>query len=154
MKDFVLEEYQLAEGRVHGADAVLLIVSLLEPDLLRRLFVFARTLGLTPLVEVHDRAELDEARALGAELIGVNSRNLRTMQVSLDTARDLAPGTVKISPGPEVRIAESGILSASEIRELSGLGYRGFLIGTSLMAGGQPGEALSRLRKEAEAQCA
>lgn len=141
MKDFVIDEYQLFEGRLHGADAALLIASLLDEEELPRLYAFARSLGLTPLVEVHDEAEMERALALGAELIGVNSRNLRTMEVSLDVARTLS----KIAPEGRTLIAESGIQSGAQIRELSKLGYRGFLVGTSLMKGGSPGEALKRL---------
>ncbi len=146
MKDFIIDEYQLFEGRIHGADAALLMASLLDQEELPRIYDFALTLGLTPLVEVHDEGELVRALDLGAALIGVNSRNLRTMEVSLDVARSL----VKLVPKGKTLIAESGIRSGAEVRELYNLGYRGVLVGTSLMAGGAPGEALRRLKEEAK----
>ena len=141
MKDFIVDEYQIAEGRLFGADAVLLIAALLEGNKLERLFLFAKAMGLTPLVEVHDEAELTRALALGPALIGVNNRNLKTLEVSLDVSRRLAAQV----PADRTLIAESGLKSANELKELSRLGYRGFLIGTSLMRTGSPGEALAKL---------
>jgi len=144
MKDFIIDEYQLLEGRLYGADAALLILSLLDEEEFPRLLKFARSLGLAILVEVHDDAELKRAIAGGADLIGVNNRNLRTMQVSLDVARGLAPQI-----GNRTVICESGIQTGAEIKELMKLGYKGFLVGTSLMKGGQPGEALKKLKSGA-----
>lgn len=145
MKDFVLEEYQLLEGRLAGADAVLLIAGLLDQDALTRLYVFARTIGLEPLVEVHDAAEMARANALGADLIGVNNRNLRTMEVSLSVSREL----ISQAPARAVMISESGLRDGRTVRELHALGYRGFLVGTALMRSVLPGAALQRLREEA-----
>ncbi len=145
MKDFILDEYQLFEGRLHGADAALLIAALLDEEELPRLYAFARTLGLMPLVEVHDEAEMKRAISLGAELIGVNNRNLRTMEISLEVARALAP----LGRGKTL-IAESGIRTGADVKGLAALGYQGFLVGTSLMKGGSPGEALKQLIGESK----
>lgn len=141
MKDFVMEEYQVAQARVLGADSVLLMASLLPPDRLERLLVFARAIDLTPLVEVHDEAELELAKRLGATFIGVNNRDLKTLDVSLDVSRRLAAA----APKGATLIAESGISGPREIRELIAAGYHGFLVGTSLMASGAPGHALRSL---------
>jgi indole-3-glycerol phosphate synthase len=146
MKDFVIDEYQCAEARVHGADAVLLIASLLDDDRLGRLYAFARTLGLTPFVEVHDEVELERISRLRAELVGVNNRDLKTMKVDLKTSERLAPLAAKGT----VLVSESGISNGQEVRALEALGYRGFLVGTSLMRGGRPGESLKQLLGEAK----
>jgi indole-3-glycerol phosphate synthase len=145
MKDFIVEEYQIAEARLSGANAVLLIVALLSEAELHRLSAFAKTLGLNVLVEVHDETELGRARDLKAEFIGINSRSLKTMEVRLETLVSMA----RHFSSDTVFIAESGIQNGKEIRELSKLGYRGFLVGTSLMRGGKPGEALAKLVGEA-----
>jgi indole-3-glycerol phosphate synthase len=148
MKDFIVDEYQLLQARAAGADACLLIAALLGEAELARLHALAKRLGLTPLVEIHDESELAVARRLGAELIGVNNRNLATFEVSLDVARRLAAAAWA---GP-VLIAESGIESSAEINELASLGYKGFLVGTSLMRGGLPGRALRALLEEARCE--
>lgn len=145
MKDFVVDEYQLARAAHDGADAVLLIMAALGPERCQRLYEEATELGLSVLVEVHDEAELDAALALGASLIGVNNRSLRTMQVSLQVSERLAlrvPPTVTL-------VSESGLRSGEDLRRLTALGYKAFLIGTSLMRATQPGTALARLRAEA-----
>jgi len=139
-KDFILDESQLFETRHAGADACLLIVALLEQTRLEYLFGRAVELGLTPLVEVHDEKEMERARALGAPLIGVNSRNLATLDVDLTICRRLDPAGAFV-------IAESGIDSGKAIAELSELGYRGFLVGSALMK--SPGANLRRLLGEA-----
>ena len=141
MKDFVLDEYQIARARELGADAVLLIAALLDEARLERLKRFAEALDLTPLIEVHDEAELTTALSLNARFIGVNNRDLKTLKVSLDISRALAS---RIPPSVTA-IAESGIRTADDVRELTELGYRGVLVGTSLMETGSPGAALARL---------
>jgi indole-3-glycerol phosphate synthase len=141
MKDFVLEEYQLAQARFFGADAVLLIVAMLEPADLKRLFGQARALGLEALVEVHDDEELKAAAELGATLVGVNNRNLKTMKVSLETSERLAP----LAPKGATLIAESGLSSRADLDRLAARGFHGFLIGTAFMKSGEPGRALGRL---------
>lgn len=146
-KDFIVDEFQLLEARAHHADAVLLISALLTWAELRALHGQARDLCLDVLVEVHDEAELGRARAIGADLIGINSRDLRTFQVDLQTAHELAPKT----PDFALLVAESGITCADDMRKLRAAGYSAFLIGESLMKAEDPGEALRRLLAEAKA---
>ncbi len=141
MKDFVIDDHQLERAVVDGADAVLLIVALLGRAGTRSFLLRALGLGLTPLVEVHDRDELEIAAACGARLIGVNNRNLKTMEVTLETSLRLAP----LAPEGAVLISESGIRTAEDIARLARAGYRGFLVGTGLMKTGDPGGALTRL---------
>lgn len=140
MKDFVVDEYQLFQARYFGADAALLIVALLELEQLKAFYGLAKELGLTPLVEVHNQAELDIAQTIGAELIGVNNRNLKTMEVSLKTSEAL----IKM-PSDAVMISESGIKNHEDLLHLKAVGYQGFLVGTSLMKTGEPGQSLKKL---------
>jgi indole-3-glycerol phosphate synthase len=141
-KDFIVTDYQVHESAVLGADAVLLIAAALSDEELRRLHALAGSLGLASLVEVHDRAELDRALAAGAGIIGVNSRNLRTLEMNLDVTVALAPAI----PGDVLRIAESGIRSAEDIRRLTTRGYDAFLVGERLITQPDPGAALEALR--------
>ena len=140
-KDFIVDEFQLLEARANSADAVLLIVAALSQRDLVTLSRRARERGLDVLCEVHDAEEL--ARAVDAEcdLIGVNSRNLRTFKVDLETAFRLAE---KI-PANVVRVAESGIHAGSDIARLQAAGYHAFLVGESLMRAEHPGDALREL---------
>jgi indole-3-glycerol phosphate synthase len=140
-KDFILHPFQILEARANGADAVLLIVAALADKELKALFDEARRMGLDVLCEVHDRAELERAAALGATLIGVNSRNLHTMQVDPQTQLDLAAHM----PGRALAIAESGIRSGGDLGRLRAAGYRGFLVGESLMREADPAGALAAL---------
>jgi indole-3-glycerol phosphate synthase len=144
-KDFIVEEAQLVEARAHCADAILLIVAALSQDELQRLAARARELSLEVLCEAHDEDELQRALDAGCDLIGVNSRNLRTFQVDLNTAFRVA----KKFPRGILAVAESGISSASDIAELRSVGYDAFLIGESLMKAGFPGGALRRLLEAA-----
>jgi indole-3-glycerol phosphate synthase len=133
-KDFTVDEFQIYEAAEAGADAILLIVAALEYDEIEHLMRIAGDLGLDALVEVHDGAEMEIARSCGCRLIGVNNRSLHTFDVSLDVSRTLAAG----KPSGSVLIAESGISSGDEIRELRSLGYDGFLVGETLMRNGDP----------------
>ena len=140
-KDFMFEEYQVYESAAAGADAILLIVAVLDDVTLTRLRRIAEDeLGLDAVVEVHTREEMDRALNIGATLIGVNNRNLSTFEVSLETSAQLA----SIDRGQALLISESGIESNEDIRRLYDLGYRGFLIGESLMRADDPGEALRK----------
>jgi indole-3-glycerol phosphate synthase len=141
-KDFIIDAYQLLEARWAGADAVLLIAALLEPGDLESLRLEAARLGMDALVEVHDEAELHAALDMGADLIGVNNRDLRTFEVSLETSLRLA----RLMPSGILAVAESGIRSAEDIRRLSEAGFRGFLVGEQLMRSASPGAALRELR--------
>lgn len=139
-KDFIVDEFQIVEARANAADAVLLIVAALSDKELR-LLAAASAHGLDVLCEVHDCLELQRALDAGCDLIGVNTRDLRTFQVNLETAFDLAPQI----PASVVRVAESGIHSAEDIARLQAAGYHAFLIGESLMRAERPGEALREL---------
>lgn len=140
-KDFTLDQYHLIEAVSMGADAVLLIVAALTDRELQELLQASQDLGLEPLVEVHDEKELDRAIEAGANFIGVNNRNLKTLEVSLDTSLQLA----KRIPSHVLSISESGIRTPRDIHRLSQAGYKGFLIGESLMRQSDPGDALSRM---------
>jgi len=140
-KDFIVDEFQLLEARANGADAVLLIVAALAPAQLASLMARSRELELDVLCEVHDSRELQVALAAGCDLIGVNSRDLQTFQVDLGTALRLGPQI----PGSALRVAESGIQSAQDIRKLRDAGFHAFLIGEWLMRAESPGEALKKL---------
>jgi indole-3-glycerol phosphate synthase len=145
-KDFLVDPYQVWEGWIAGADAVLLIVAALSEAELKKLLETAREAGLDALVEVHDRRELETAVHLGAHLIGVNSRDLRTLEVDLRTALDLGP----LIPEDVVAVAESGITSGADLRRLRDCGFDAFLVGERLMTAPDPGRALAQLIREAE----
>lgn len=148
-KDFIVDAYQIDEARVAGADAVLLIVAALDQDLLEHLHAHARGLGLDVLVEVHDEVELDRARSIEADLIGVNNRNLKTFEVDLGTTERLAArlgGELGRDEGIML-IAESGIVTAEDVERLQRAGAMGFLVGESLMRQPDPGRALEDLRQ-------
>ncbi len=140
-KDFIVDEFQLLEARANCADAVLLIVAALSGQELSSLAAGARCCGLDVLCEVHDGEELQQALDAGFDLIGVNTRDLRTFKVDLETAFALA-GRI---PAGVVRVAESGIHSASDIARLQAAGYDAFLVGESLMRASSPGDALREL---------
>lgn len=140
-KDFILDEFQLLESRAHSADAVLLIVAALTDSELRNLYAGARRLSLDVLCEVHDEGELRRALSAGCEIIGVNSRNLRTFDVDLQTPLRLA----SMIPAGVLSVAESGIHSGKDIQELRAAGYQAFLVGESLMKAPHPGDALREL---------
>jgi indole-3-glycerol phosphate synthase len=140
-KDFIVDEFQLIEARANSADAVLLIVAALTQSQLTELSCSARARGLDVLCEVHDQAELQRALDAGSDLIGVNTRDLRTFKVDLETAFRLAQRL----PENVIRVAESGIRSGEDITRLREAGYHAFLIGESLMRSAQPGEMLRNL---------
>lgn len=140
-KDFTVDPFQIVEARANLADAVLLIVAALSDAELRTLRDEARRCELDVLCEVHDREELDRALALDCECVGVNSRDLKTFEVSLDRACELAASL----PANAVRVAESGIHSRADMDRLRAAGYEAFLVGESLMRRPDPGEALREL---------
>ncbi len=146
-KDFMVDEFQMVEARANRADAILLIVAALSQKELVALAKCARSYQLDVLCEAHDEQELARALDAGCELIGVNSRDLRTFEVSLATAFRLAE---KI-PDECLAVAESGIHSGGDLAHLRSAGYDAFLIGDSLMKEERPGKALTKLLQEAEA---
>jgi indole-3-glycerol phosphate synthase len=145
-KDFIVDEFQIVEARANHADAILLIVAALDQKELVDLAGVARSQGLDVLCEAHDENELQRAIDAGCDLIGINSRNLQTFEVDLETAFRLAD---KI-PAACVRVAESGIQSGADIAGLRSAGYEAFLIGESLMREDQPGKTLAKLLEEAK----
>lgn len=145
-KDFMVDEFQMLEARANCADAILLIVAALTDDELHNLHRRAKELELDVLCEVHDERELDRALAAGCDIIGVNSRDLRTFHVDRNTALCLGP---KI-PSNVLRVAESGIANGDDIARLRSVGYDAFLIGESLMKAERPGDVLSHLISSAE----
>ncbi len=140
-KDFILDPYQIVEARAYGADAILLIVAALTDAELKALTRTARDLQLDILCEVHDRAELDRAVALGADVIGVNSRDLKTLEVHPKAHHDL----VRYLPEKVLRVAESGIRTPADIEHLLAAGYDAFLVGEALMRQPEPAAALALL---------
>lgn len=140
-KDFIVTSYQLVEARAAGADLALLIVAALDEDTLRRLHDEARELGLTVLVEVHDETETERAVALGAELVGVNARNLKTLQIDTDTFGRLAP----LVPDDRVKVAESGVFSQQDVKRFVSEGARAVLVGEALVKDGDPQSAVASM---------
>ena len=140
-KDFTLEEIHVVEAAAMGADAILLIAAILSSGELRRLREAAASYGMAALVEVHQECELASALDSGAEIIGVNNRNLHSFEVDLETSLRLAE---KIPPGV-ARVSESGIQSASDIERLRAAGYQAFLVGEHLMRAEDPAAALRAL---------
>jgi len=144
-KDFIVSEYQLLEARAAGADAALLIVAALSKAELRQLSGTAASLGLDTLVEVHNAEELTVAIDVGARVIGVNNRNLRTLVVDVHASDSL----VAMMPPDVVAVSESGLTSAADLARLFGLGYGAFLIGERFMTDPDPGAALALLLAQA-----
>ena len=140
-KDFVVDEYQLLEARLAGADAVLLIVSALTPADLARLHAAAQALGLAVLVEVHDEHELDVALQAGASIVGVNNRNLRTLAVDTGVSARLGPRI----PDHVVAVSESGLSGPDDVARLRQAGYGAFLVGERLMTTADPEGTLRAL---------
>lgn len=143
-KDFIFDAYQIYEAAEVGADAILLIAAMLEVEVLVALHDLADELGLDALVEVHTLEELERVKNAGAKLIGVNNRDLRTFNVSLDVSREL----IKHAPKDAVMIAESSLKTRDDLTELHELGYSGFLIGETLMRSGDPEMQLRMLAIE------
>ena len=144
-KDFIVDPYQVWESWVAGTDAILLIVAVLSDRELKALFAAASDAGIEALVEVHDADELRRALLLEPRIVGVNCRDLSTMEVSLDTAVTLAP----LIPEDVVAVAESGIRAGVDIRRLRDAGYDAFLVGERLMESPDPGAALEALLADA-----
>lgn len=140
-KDFIVDPYQLSEARSYGADAILLIAALLEPNLLQELCDQATALSLDSLVEVHTEEELKAALKAKARLVGINNRDLKTFETNLATTEKLAP----LVPDGVSAVCESGIDSVEQIRRVEKLGIHVFLIGESLMRAVQPGKKLREL---------
>jgi indole-3-glycerol phosphate synthase len=140
-KDFIIDPYQVYEARAMGADCILLIVAALELPSMQALEALALELGMAVLVESHDAAELDSALMLKTPLQGINNRNLRTFEVSLDATLELLP---KVGED-RIVITESGILAPADVARMRGRGVNGFLVGEAFMRAADPGAELARL---------
>ncbi len=140
-KDFIVDEFQVLEARAMGADCVLLIAACLDDAQLADLEACAHALGMDVLVEVHDAAELDRALALKTPLLGINNRNLRTFEVSLDTTIGLLPRV----PAGRLLVTESGILSRADVQRMRAADVHAFLVGEAFMRAPDPGVALAEL---------
>jgi len=140
-KDFIVDPWQVVEARALGADCILLIAAILDDALMRDLEAQAYDLGMAVLVEVHDRAELDRALALRTPLVGINNRNLRTFEVTLETTLGLLTSV----PGDRLLVTESGILAPADVERLRGAGVHAFLVGEAFMRAPDPGAALAAL---------
>lgn len=151
-KDFTIDEYQIVEAKAIGADAILLIAAALALQEARKLAKFAHTLMLEVLLEVHDQEELAGYSDVDADLIGVNNRNLKTFEVSLDVSKRLAP---LIKDGV-TKVAESGISDPAVIHDLRQIGYTGFLVGETFMKNARPEDAardfIDRLKSDGQAK--
>jgi indole-3-glycerol phosphate synthase len=141
-KDFTIDEYQLWEARAAGADAVLLIVAILEPPLLRDLAAAAKGLGLAALVECHTEAELDVALGAGSRIIGINNRDLGTFETRIETTLALLP---RIPPGPVV-VSESGFFTGSDVRRAVDAGAHAVLVGEGLVRAADVGAKVRELK--------
>ena len=140
-KDFMIDPYQIYESRAMGADCVLLIAAILDDAQMAEMEAIARLLDMAVLVEVHDAPELDRALKLKTPLIGINNRNLRTFEVTLDTTLALQ----KNVPGDRILVTESGILNAADVQRMRTANVHAFLVGEAFMRADEPGEALAAL---------
>jgi indole-3-glycerol phosphate synthase len=140
-KDFIVDPYQIVEARAMGADAILLIAAALATPQMRDLEAFAHSLGLAVLVEVHDEKELDEALTLKTPLLGINNRNLRTFETSLETTL----GMLEKVPAERIVVTESGILSRADVDRMREQSVHTFLVGEAFMRADDPGAELARM---------
>jgi indole-3-glycerol phosphate synthase len=145
-KDFLWTEYQLVESRLHGADAVLLIMSLLDSALLKKLLSLAKELGLMTLVECRDSEEVELALAGGAQTIGINNRDLRTFEVRLEKTLDLC----RLIPEECNVVSESGIKTSQDVERLASAGVNAILVGESFLRSSDPSGYIARLRDEGQ----
>ncbi len=135
-KEFIIDEYQILEARAHGADVILLIAAILSKNEIKALSETAKSLGLDVLLEVHNEEELHKSIIPSLDMLGVNNRNLKTFEVSLETSKTLS----KLIPDEFVKVSESGISSIDAIKDLKQYGYQGFLIGENFMKTENPGK--------------
>ncbi|MEM1258516.1 MAG: indole-3-glycerol phosphate synthase TrpC [Bacteroidota bacterium] len=143
-KEFIIDEYQILEAKAHGADVILLIAGVLTRKEIKMFSELAKSLGMEILLEVHNKEELEKALMPSLDLLGVNNRNLKTFEVSLETSKELS-GQI---PDDFVKVSESGISSIRAIKELKQYGYQGFLIGENFMKTNNPGASASAFIKE------
>lgn len=140
-KDFIIDEYQIYEAKFAGADMILLILSLTGFEKTSQLIQIAKKIGLEVLLEVHDEKEIQQALELDVKFIGVNNRNLKTLEVSLDVSRKLS----QYITSDKIFVCESGLKTSNDIKEMIKLGYNSFLIGTSFMGSNEPACELKKI---------
>ena len=145
-KEFIIDEYQIIEARAHGADVILLIAAILEKEQVKKYTDLALSLGLEILLEVHNEEELNRTMTPGIQMVGVNNRNLKTFEVSLETSRQLAP----LIPDGVVKISESGLSEPKAVKSLREIGFRGFLMGEAFMSSDEPGKKAREFIKTLE----
>lgn len=143
-KDFILEEYQIVEAKSIGADTILLIAACLEPQKLKQLAEFAKSLHMEVLLEVHNHQELQQNLSPAVDMVGVNNRNLSTFETNVQTSKDLAAQI----PAEFVKVSESGLNDPQTVAELKTYGYEGFLIGEHFMQSARPEDAATRFIRE------
>ena len=143
-KEFVIDEYQILEAKAYGADVILLIAAILTRQEIKNLSELAKSLGMDVLLEVHNQVELEKSIMPSLDMLGVNNRNLKTFEVSLDISKELS----KLIPDQFVKVSESGISSIEAIKELKDYGYEGFLIGENFMKTKNPGKSASEFIKK------
>ncbi len=136
-KEFIIDEYQILEAKAHGADVILLIAAILTKQEIKQFSEFAKSLQLDVLLEVHNEEELHKSIMPSLDMLGVNNRNLKTFEVSLETSKTLSA----LIPNDFVKVSESGISSVEAIKTLQPYGYKGFLIGENFMKTNNPGES-------------
>lgn len=146
-KEFIVDEYQILEAKAYGADVILLIASILDREEIKAFSELAQSLSLNVLLEVHNEVELHKSVMPSLDLLGVNNRNLKTFEVSLETSKTLS----ELIPDDFVKVSESGISSIEAINELRPYGYKGFLIGENFMKTADPGESASQFIKQLRA---
>ena len=145
-KEFIIDEYQLLEAKAYGADAILLIAAILTKDEIKQFSEFAKSLNLDVLLEVHNEDELHKSIMPSLDMLGVNNRNLKTFDVSLETSKQLS----ELIPNDFVKVSESGISNIEAIKELQPYGYQGFLIGENFMKTNNPGTSATQFIKTLE----
>ncbi|MBD0830590.1 indole-3-glycerol phosphate synthase TrpC [Aestuariibaculum sediminum] len=143
-KEFIIDEYQLLEAKAYGADVILLIAAILSRDEIKRFSEFAKSLNLDVLLEVHNEEELNKSIMPSLDMLGVNNRNLKTFDVSLETSKSLSQQI----PDDFVKVSESGISNIDAIKALKPFGYQGFLIGENFMKTNNAGESAAQFIKE------
>ncbi|WP_282031349.1 indole-3-glycerol phosphate synthase TrpC [Winogradskyella eximia] len=143
-KEFIIDEYQILEAKAYGADVILLIAAILTREEIKQFSELAKSLNLDVLLEVHNEEELHKSIMPSLDMLGVNNRNLKTFEVSLETSKQLS----QLIPNDFVKVSESGISSIEAIKELKPFGYQGFLIGENFMKTDNPGESAKQFIKE------
>lgn len=145
-KEFIIDEYQILEAKAHGADAILLIAAILDKATIKQFSELAKSLHLEVLLEVHNDVELQKSLCPSVDMLGVNNRNLKTFEVSLDTSKTLSQQI----PDDFIKVSESGISTTAAIKDLKAYGYQGFLIGENFMKTNTPGNSAANFIKDLE----